>query len=145
MVEGASGRAPSADTPGAAATTLRRAEVDVPKNPMEARVFTRADAELEVRVSLDSEHNFIMGRSENISEGGLFIATNEVRPLGSTAVIEVWLPGETKPVTATGEVRWVRPGGALAAGIGFRFIELADDDVAAIRRFVEEREPMFWE
>lgn len=117
----------------------------MPKNPMEARVFTRADAELEVRVTLESEHNFILGRSENISEGGLFVATSEVRPLGSTAAIEVWLPGEAKPIAATGEVRWVRPGGALAAGIGFRFVDLGDEGMAAIRRFVEEREPMFWE
>lgn len=117
----------------------------MPKNPMEARVFTRADAELEVRVTLESEHNFIMGRSENISEGGLFVATGEVRPIGSTAAIEVWLPGESSPIAATGEVRWVRPGGASAPGIGFCFVDLPDDGLAKIRRFVEAREPMFWE
>jgi uncharacterized protein (TIGR02266 family) len=117
----------------------------VAKNPLESRVFTRADAEFEVRVTLVSEHNFIMGRSENISEGGLFMATDEVRALGSLARIELSLPNSSEPIGATGEVRWVRPAGALPAGIGFRFLELSEPDIEAIRRFVAEREPIFWE
>lgn len=117
----------------------------MPKNALEARVFRRADAEFDVRVTLVSEHNLIMGRSENISEGGLFVATTEVRAIGSVVRIELSLPNAAEPIGATGEVRWVRPAGALPAGIGFIFVELAESDITAIRRFVEEREPMFWE
>ena len=47
---------------------------------------------VEVEVTLSSEHNFFVGWSENISEGGLFIATHQLEPLGTKLELTLVVP-----------------------------------------------------
>jgi uncharacterized protein (TIGR02266 family) len=61
-----------------------------------------------VDVTLESESTFYNGFTENISAGGLFIATYDVRPIGGTLNLEFTIPGREAPIRAKGEIRWVR-------------------------------------
>lgn len=111
----------------------------------DTRAFTRVD--LSVEVSLDSEHNFFAGLSENISEGGVFVATHKLRPIGDSVTIELALPGAERPLRAACEVRWVRlynEESDAPPGLGLMFVDLSDEDAASIRAFVEHRAPLFW-
>ncbi len=114
--------------------------------PLEPRASPRA--ELSVEVSLRSEHNFFTGRAENISEGGVFIATRSLLPIGTDVSVEVRLPDVERRITAACVVRWVRPPGETSnapAGMGLMFVAISEDDVAVIRSFVDTRNPIFWE
>ena len=96
----------------------------------------------EIEVSMQSEHNFFTGIANNISEGGIFIATLAPPPVGSEIGFELVVGGERFLVMGT--VLWVRselaaePG--LPAGCGVKWGHIEDGMVEAIQRFVQLRD-----
>src|SRR3954451_8258819 len=90
------------------------------------RSFTRFDVELDV--SLESESNFYLGLTENLSEGGLYIATHVLKPIGTRLEVSFKLPQRPDPIRAIGVVRWVREYSETSdtpPGLGVRFEEIA--------------------
>jgi len=64
--------------------------------------------------------------AENISEGGLYIRTNQVLPVGSQIAMEIEFPERT--VVQTGEVLWAirvpqHMAATLICGMGIRFVD----------------------
>ncbi len=113
--------------------------------PEERRTAPRA--ELVADVSLYSETNFWNGWSEDLSEGGLFVATYDLRPLGTQFDLRFELPTGHE-VRTRGEVRWhrgAREGSDAQPGMGIRFLDLAPADLAVIRSFVKHRSPLFFD
>jgi uncharacterized protein (TIGR02266 family) len=109
------------------------------------RRFERLSAELEV--SLVSTSNFYLGFTENLSEGGLFVATYAARPLGSEIEISVRLPARTDPLVLRGTVRWHREYSATSdgyPGMGIQFDVLSEADKADIAAFLVTRPPLFF-
>jgi len=110
------------------------------------RRFDRA--ELHVDVSLESDHNFFVGFSENVSEGGLFVATHSLREMGSIVHLTFHLPQREHPVEVDAVVRWVRLYSETSdspPGLGLQFVDLLNADALAIRSFIEGRAPLFWD
>lgn len=102
---------------------------------------------VDLDVSLGSDHNFYSGFAENLSCGGVFVATHQIRPVGETVEVCIHLPDGSE-VRATGEVRWVRLFNAESdqpPGVGLRFSELDAPSNEAIERFLREREPLFFD
>jgi uncharacterized protein (TIGR02266 family) len=98
-----------------------------------------------IEVSASSEHNFFTGFCQDLSEGGLFLATSQLLPLGELIDLEFSLPGG-KTIRATGVVRWHRTRVQEAGervGYGVEFLALNPDDLKAIRDFFQQREPLF--
>lgn len=96
----------------------------------------------EVAIDLHSRSNFYTGVTENISEGGLFIATEERLPLGTEVELAFTLPAGQQ-IRAHGVVRWTRePAGRLAGGIGIGFEGLSEAAYEAIGQFLERRAPI---
>ena len=103
---------------------------------------------LSLDVTLEGDHNFFTGLTENISEGGLFIATHVLRDVGAQLVVEFTLPTRPTPVRATCEVRWLRIYSETSdapPGMGLRFLDLSEADKASISQFVSCRSPIFWD
>jgi uncharacterized protein (TIGR02266 family) len=114
------------------------------------RVHSRQDVELEVslEVSLESESNFYLGLTENLSEGGLFIATHLVRPLGTEIEVSFKLPHVAEPTKAIGIVRWTREYSETSdtsPGMGVRFERISPEQVEQIREFLAARAPLFYD
>lgn len=113
---------------------------------VERREVTRV--ELCVGVGFLSDTNFYTGFTSNISEGGLFVATHMLQPVGSIITVTFALPGGAE-ITTRGIVRWVRDPSreddSATPGMGVQFVGLREFDRARIRRFVSVREPMFYE
>lgn len=117
-----------------------------PRPALKRRNTARIDAEFDV--DMTSEHNFFQGFSEDLSEGGVFIATYQARRLGEHLAISFRLPGDDTPIRAVVEVRWLREGhpeADIPPGIGASFIDITPDDRARIEHFVKHRAPMFFE
>lgn len=100
-----------------------------------------------VGVGFQSDTNFYTGFTEDLSEGGLFVATYAVEAIGSELALTFTLPNGQE-ITAVGVVRWVRDPydmqSEVMPGMGVQFRDLAEADLAAIREFIAVREPMFY-
>jgi uncharacterized protein (TIGR02266 family) len=106
--------------------------------------------DLEVKVDFDSDHNFYTGLTQNISAGGLFIATHQLRRIGDRITLKFNLPGTEGVVEVETEVRWIRENSALtradgATGMGVRFINLTPEATVAIQKFLSTRDSLYYD
>lgn len=115
--------------------------------PLERRACQRVA--LAAEVTIDSEHNFYCGLSQNISETGLFISTFRPEPIGTEVDLSFTLPTHDGPLSVRGRVQWVREhsplNADLAPGMGLQFVDPSDEVLQAVRAFVQCREPAFYE
>src|SRR5690606_25268905 len=98
--ESSSGSEAVPDTEPAEAAEAAEAPTERPRTPRVA---------LDVDIGYRSETNFYTGFSEDFSEGGLFIATVELLPVGQAVEVFFVLP-EGDAVYADGTVTWIRQG-----------------------------------
>ena len=109
------------------------------------REHSRFHVDLDVTVG--SDHNFYAGFAENLSAGGVFIATHKLKPVGSKIELTINLPDGVQ-IRAAGDVRWIRVFNEQSdtpPGMGVRFSGLADASVALIQRFLARRDPLFFD
>jgi uncharacterized protein (TIGR02266 family) len=95
-------------------------------------------------VSFESDSNFYTGVTGDISEGGVFIASTTLLPVGTELTILLSLAGESRPLAIRGVVRWVRDRSAcgrdVCSGFGVQFTRISSEALATIARFVAMRE-----
>jgi uncharacterized protein (TIGR02266 family) len=91
-----------------------------------------------VEIHVRSEHRFWIGLTENLSEGGLFVATAEPLEVGDR--FDVLLSLDGVEVHAPVEVRWVRPPGrpGLTPGVGVRLLHLPEGVLHHLQTWVRE-------
>ena len=99
-------------------------------------------------LSMNTDHQFYTGFSEDIDEGGIFVATFEPKPMDSKVLVNFKLPGG-RPVTARGIVHFVREYNPMtpemAPGMGVKFTDLMPTDKKAIEEHIKSRVPMFYD
>lgn len=134
--------APAAETDDEPSPTRRLRRSSVPADDRRTHQRTALEAD----VSLYSETNFWSGFSEDVSEGGLFVASWELHPIGTQVDVSLELP-TGYAIKTRGEVRWHREAAedGPRPGMGIRFLALADADLRAIQTFVKHRAPLFWD
>lgn len=102
---------------------------------------------MQVKIDFSSENNFYSGFSTNLSDGGVFIATVKLVPIGTSMDVYFRLPSGDG-IEAQGIVRWVREvddnNPQNMPGLGVQFVNLSEAARRAITAFVKEREPMFF-
>jgi uncharacterized protein (TIGR02266 family) len=102
----------------------------------------------EVDIGFQSETNFYTGFSQDVSEGGIFIATYNVLERGTRMAVSFTLP-DGHLVSCQGVVRWTREHNPsspdISPGMGVQFERLSTEDRAAIDRFLAQRPAMFFE
>lgn len=109
------------------------------------REHSRFHVDLDVTVG--SDHNFYAGFAENLSAGGVFIATHKLKPVGSKIELTINLPDGVQ-LRAEGEVRWIRVFNELSdtpPGMGVKFSNLSDASVGLIQSFLSQRDPLFFD
>jgi uncharacterized protein (TIGR02266 family) len=83
-----------------------------------------------------------------VSEGGLFVATHMLQPIGTSLTLTFMLPTGHEIVTQ-GVVRWLRDprdeNADAVPGMGVQFENLRELDARAIVEFMVVREPLFFE
>ena len=119
--------------------------MEVEREEAEARAAERLTFTAEVTVK--SQTNFFMGFSENISEGGLFLATLSPPAVGEEITLFVKTLSGTD-VAVRGEVRWHRTNGrGMSTGCGVQFIGLDHRARVAFEELMRQlrKEPLFFE
>jgi uncharacterized protein (TIGR02266 family) len=98
-------------------------------------------------VGFESEASTFTGVTSDISEGGLFVATHSLPPVGCEIEVRFSLPAGPE-LRTRGIVRWLRdthePDSA-PPGMGVQFSALAEEQRTLIRAFVDQWEPTFFE
>lgn len=110
----------------------------------------RGDARYRValEVGIASQHNFYGGLAEDLSAGGVFVATHRALPVGERVEVAIDVPECSYIVRGIGEVRWTRDycsDSDVPPGIGVKFLHLEEGGAETIRRFLRDREPLIFE
>lgn len=96
-----------------------------------------AKIEIEFKTAMDFAKSYML----NVSNGGLFIKTDEPFSLDSIVVLKFVIPGSTEPIEAEGKVIWCNPKGGRSyfpRGMGIKFVKIKTDDAEKIMKFVKE-------
>ncbi len=105
----------------------------------------RRGCALELEFTRDT--HFYAGLTQDLSQGGVFVATYQLFPVGSRLELGFQLPDGTQ-VRTRGVVRWLRAEGEAGAerpGMGIAFLDLSEEALAGIARFCRERAPLYME
>ena len=115
--------------------------------PDDPRRTTRRVA-VEADVGFQSESHFYTGFTQDVSEGGLFLATFKVLAIGTEMAVSFTLP-DGHLVSCAGTVRWTRDyndrAPNISPGMGVQFKHLQPEDRAAIERYLTQRPALFYE
>lgn len=103
-------------------------------------------------MGLETDSNFYTGLTQDISTGGLFVATHRLRPRGEKVTVRFSLPGG-QPLVVDAEVRWIRDVNPLSdgrhqenpTGMGLKFINLSPQIRTAIAAFLKQRDSIFFD
>jgi uncharacterized protein (TIGR02266 family) len=99
-------------------------------------------------VHLESDSNLYAGITNNVSEGGVFVATRNLLAKGTVLDLEFTLPDGGPSIRTTGVVRWLREDLEhieAPPGMGIQFVELADAARNRLERFVEKRDTLYYD
>lgn len=105
---------------------------------------------VEIEVNLTSDHNFYTAFTQNISEGGIFVATTRLRPEGTIVEFSFTLGSDPKPIVAQGVVKWVRDpmmtDRDTMPGMGIEFVNLDGASQRRINEFISRsRDSLFYD
>ncbi|MCU0691286.1 MAG: TIGR02266 family protein [Polyangiaceae bacterium] len=97
-------------------------------------------------MEFENETHFFAGLSEDLSCGGLFIATYCKLPVGTRLWVRFVLPDGTE-VSASGSVRWLRDTDTQEAppGMGVEFVGISPEALKKITEFCSARPPMLFD
>jgi uncharacterized protein (TIGR02266 family) len=126
-----------------AALSERSGAADRPSSA-ERRRRERLGCEFEVEF-LDDTH-LIAGLTQDISEGGVFVATYQTLAVGTKVALELELPGGR--VEVRGEVRWTRPESEeldQRPGFGVAFTVLSPEAFSALTQFCRSIPARYYE
>ena len=92
---------------------------------------------LRIEVSYQKMDSYLHRFTENISEGGCFIETDEVLPPRTEIPLEFSFPNYAKPLVVIGEVVWVVEG--THSGMGIQYKKISPDAQKVLKQIVESR------
>jgi len=80
--------------------------------------------------------------SENMSTGGVFIRTVNIKPVNTSMALKIRLPDNNIIITCKARVAWTNEPAhpkkhSLPAGMGIQFIGLSLNNLQAIRNFLK--------
>ncbi len=90
-----------------------------------------------IEVSYQKMNSHIHRFTDNISEGGCFIETDDVFPPGTEVPLEFSFPNFAKPLVIIGEVVWVV--GGNHSGMGIQYKKISPDAQEVLREIVHSR------
>lgn len=101
---------------------------------------------IEVDVDIVSGNQFFTGFSKNLSEGGIFVATDDLVPIGTLIEMSFTVPNVAHHFKTIGEVRWARETSSHLgpAGVGIQFLEVSRDQRQLLREVLRKVDTLFF-
>ena len=99
------------------------------------------------RVTYSSLDQLVVGYSQNLSKGGVFIKTNRLLPLNSVVRLTIVLPDGTSEIECTARVVHIRGKNEASetrpSGIAVRFLDMSHENMALVESFIAESSQEF--
>jgi molecular chaperone DnaK len=116
---------------------------DDPNFSADRRRHPRAQVSLLVQYRFNTFEDFLAEYSADLSVGGIFIRTDDVREEGALIHLQFWLEDGTRLIEGTGRVaRVIHPGDPnQPAGMGVKFVSLDAASTELIQRIVAAKIP----
>jgi uncharacterized protein (TIGR02266 family) len=100
---------------------------------------------VEVEIGLTTESHIYTGISLDVSTGGVFVATYDPAPVGTSVTLYFVLP-DGHVVNAGGVVRWTRAqSGESPPGMGVAFARISPESLRHIANFCASRPPLYFD
>lgn len=105
----------------------------------------------DIRVGVATDHKLFVGLTQNISAGGLFIATEAPLKRGDKVQVRFSVPGSNYVFDKQATVCWTRPVDAdggdsrTHAGAGVKFENLSDEEQKILNAFLQVHDAIFFE
>lgn len=115
---------------------------------IEQRKCGRLPIDYDLKVSVGTGHTFYTGLLQDISTGGLFVATDKHHRIGDKITVRFVFPGRPDPVEAHGTVRWQRSQFTDASqpeGYGIQLEELPAEIVEAVNKHLEKNSSLVFD
>lgn len=112
------------------------------------RQAPRAELDYDVEVDIEGENVPYTGLLKDISEGGVFLTTDERHTIGDRLHIRFSFPTIDEPIDVDVVVRWVRDAyseGGMLPGVGVQFVDLVPEVTAKINQFIRDKEVTFYD
>ena len=101
----------------------------------------RQDERIDEILRVDIGENDIMAQTANISQGGVFIRTQNPLDLEEEFFMKLYIPDEQEPIEVLCKVVWVKQYGKesqdLPQGMGVKFLNLQDEFKRRIKEFIK--------
>ena len=144
---------PTPHPPSISSSVSPQSNSNSTRSASEAKRPPRVDMKVELKFELDvnneSAHNFYTGFTNNISEGGIFIVTQQLLEIGTPIKFPLSLPGMAVPEVVEGIVKWVRREDYITdqapTGLGIQFNLISDDLKHRINDYIQQRESIFYD
>jgi uncharacterized protein (TIGR02266 family) len=98
-----------------------------------------------LQVNYETKDAFLANQVNNLSQGGLFIATETPLPVRSELDLVLTLRGDADRIRARGRVIWnydIRKGTSrVIHGMGIKFLDLSPDDSRRLADFLATLQP----
>jgi len=120
----------------AVASTAEAQAGPTPGSAEQRRRYPRAPYVTMVKVRR-AGGSVLLGRSEDVSEGGLLVMSEQPCAQDENVLVCFALPGSGQPVEAEAVARWIRRGRGFGLA-GFEFVQLSPASRVLIRRYVDE-------
>ena len=103
---------------------------------------TRKNIRLAIFAGTD-KNNLMTNYSVNMNTGGVFIETDNIRPIDTQLVVKFKLPDDDRIITCKARVAWTNERGQLKKhhlppGMGIQFLDISLDDLQVLRSFLKE-------
>jgi uncharacterized protein (TIGR02266 family) len=115
---------------------------------IQTQVEKRSDPRFMARIAIFNgpyQKELLTDYTVNVSSGGLFIETSKILPVDTLLMIKFKLPDVETAISCKARVAWTNEADApkkpsFPPGMGIQFLDLTQDDMHAIRMFVDRNE-----
>ncbi len=114
----------------------------------ERRVVRRIAVDYDMHVDLSGDNVLYTGLIKDISSGGVFVSTNDLKKVGEVVTLRFTFPALPYTVEAQAEVQWVKDRyseGGDDAGMGLRFLNLDEKTELAMNAYIMDRDVLMYE
>jgi uncharacterized protein (TIGR02266 family) len=108
------------------------------KRSAERRRYPRAKLNILIQYRLNTFEEFLVEYASDISEGGMFIRSDDPRPQGALVYFQFALKDGTRLIEGLGKVVHSATSGE-PRGMGIEFVNFDDDSRAMVKAIVDAR------
>jgi uncharacterized protein (TIGR02266 family) len=114
-----------------------------PRVMVKVVIVSADDAIIKLLLDYPDSEAYLYDYSTNLSEGGIFLKTTEVIPIGKYISVKFTIPNDINLLEATGIVKWITTEkeaslNNVSQGVGIEFLHIKEETKKIIKSFIDD-------